>query len=355
MHLLEIELTEVGPFPKAVVPFRDDGGAPRLVTVIHGEGGVGKTTLLSAMSMTRPGHCVATLPRSYADAEAVPQVIAEFRLGQDDPDRPHPLRVASPSVRVCGDDEQEALRRREQALFDRLAREGGFVFVSIAATRWFSRQPVSLMAPARAFGRYDVRAPACFDDASRTDLARDTKQALAYAAIAGALARREPLACKEQENRRLIEFEEAMSQAVNELVGLVGLRYLGLDPSSLEPHFRSKEGGVLPFDVLPTRARHLIAFAALPTRALWAAYPARDPRRAEGIVVIDEVDLHQDAHTQSGLPGALRAALPEVQWILTTSSPVLASCLEPGEVVALRRGADQGQVELLTDSAAIAH
>src|SRR5260370_29638593 len=62
------------------------------------------------------------------------------------------------------------------------------LFRSISGARWFSRRPVMLSSPERNVLRYDPRGAASFDDATRADLARETKQVLSYAAIAGALA-----------------------------------------------------------------------------------------------------------------------------------------------------------------------
>src|SRR5512142_1467932 len=187
MHLLQMQLAGLGPFNAIELGFRDDAGEPRLSTVIHGGGGVGKSTLLSAIANTRPGNA-AVMTASGPERDAPGTATCEYRLGQDDPERPHSLVVASPNARVFTDDDREVLRRREQAFFDRAARDEGFVFVSIAATRWYSRQPVAIVAPTRGVARYDVRAPMASEDPSRVDLARETKAALAYAAIASALA-----------------------------------------------------------------------------------------------------------------------------------------------------------------------
>jgi hypothetical protein len=252
--------------------------------------------------------------------------------------------------RVFEDDEQEAFRRREQVLFDKVAREGGFAYVALPASRWFSRQPLVLSAPARTLARYDVRAGTTFDDGSRSDLARETKQALCYASLVGALTSSEP-----GRGRRFTALATAMMRAVNHLVSLAGFEHIGLDPLSLEPKFLARDGSKVLFDTLPTRARHLVAFAALPVRALWAACPARDPRETEGIVTIDEVDLCQDPVVQSGLAEALKRALPAVQWIVTTTSPVVAASCDAHEVVALRKDAAAGRVALFTDVAARTH
>src|SRR5882724_7883402 len=354
MYLLRAELHGVGPFEHLELSFTDEQEQPRRMIVIHGGGGVGKTSLLAAVGTSRPGHATAQQPRPeqqrQADGSASAWAAADWLLSQDDPERPHALRVASPNVKLAGPDDQELTRRREQALFDRVATEGGFAFLSIAATRWFSRQPIAISAPSRGVARYDVKQPAGLDDATRSDLSRETKQALAYAEIATALAERRAL----EGDVRLDTLGPAMLNVVDRLVSLSGFAYLGLDAVSWEPMFRSADGVRLPFDALPTRARHLVAFGALSVRTLWAAYPDRDPRIAEGVVLIDEVDLHQDPAVALKLPATLRAALPSVQWVLTTDSPVLASGAAAGEVFALRAGAE-GKVELHAGPSATTH
>jgi hypothetical protein len=347
MHLLRMRMTRQGPFDEIELGFGEPG-EPRLITVVHGGGGVGKTTLLMALASTRPGHAVVgtAVGRDHIESGFT---ACEFHLGQDDPERPHALVVATPNARVYADDEREALRRREQALFDRVAREAGFVFVSIPATRWFSRQPIAIVGAARGLGRYDVRAPIPLEDPTRGDLARETKQTLAYAAITQLLGAQAP------DGHRFERLADAMLHAVDTLVGLAGYCWVGLDPLSLEPLFRANTERVVQFDGLPTRVRHLVALAALPVRALWAAYPERDPLEAEGIVAIDEVDLHQDPTLLSKLVPALRLALPKVQWIVTTTSPVVAASCEVTDVIALRRRSEQDTVELFTGELARTH
>ncbi len=358
MYLTSIRLVAVGPFDDLVVPFADDDGKPRRVSVIHGAGGVGKTTLLTAVAATRPGNSVVLSPGVLGGAPpdpslsrpVVPQAVCEYWLGQDDPERPHALRVGTPGARLGASDEEEAFRRREQALFDKRAAGGGFAFLLLPAHRFFSRQALALSAPARTVARYDVRGPSVMDEAQRADLTRETKQALAYAGIGSALSRGGG-----DRARRLDLLGGAMHSAVDHLASLAGFAYRGLDAATFEPVFLDPDGRDRFFDALPTRARHLVAFAALGTRLLWAAYPGQDPRTAEGVIAIDEVDLHQDPATQAGLAAALGRALPGAQWILTTSSNLVAASVDTRDVVALRRSIDDDRVQIYLGDEARTH
>lgn len=323
---------------------------PRPVTVIHGPGGVGKTTLLMAIASTRPGSLLALSGRARGAASNAPFAISDWLLGQDDPERPHVLTLATPGARVHVDDDREQVRRREQVLFDRAARDGGFVWVALPSTRWFSRQPLALTAPGRTPHGYDVRAVQNFDDGARADLTRDTKQALAYAAIAAALNRQ-----VRQPRQSLGLLGDAMREVVDKLLQLSGFSYRGLDPVSLEPEFSSRSGARRSFDELPTQARHLAAIGALPLRALWVAHAGRDPRECEGVVGLDEVELHQDTAAQAGIVPTLRELLPMVQWILTTTSGVVAGSADTREVLALRRFPERDTVEVFVGSDARTH
>lgn len=344
MRLCSLRIAGLPPFGDVQIPFADDSGAPRPVTVLFGGGGVGKTTVLGAIANTRPGYAIA-LPALSGTA---PFVVSDWSLGVDDPTRPHTLRIATPTAKLEADEQAEVLRRREQAHFDRVAKDGGYVFVAIPSTRWFSRQPMALAAPTRTVARYDVRAPVALDDASRTDLAREIKQSLVYAAVTAALSR-------DRGGTAYVRLGEAMARTVDTLTALAGFSYVGLDAGALEPLFRSDDGQVVPFDALPTRVRHLVAFAALTVRALWGAYPMRDPLDTEAVVAVDEIELQQDGAVLGSLLDCLRSALPRVQWIVTTTSPVVAASAAEGEVFALRRLPRAPEVLLFSGAEARVH
>lgn len=55
----------------------------------------------------------------------------------------------------------------------------------------------------------------------------------------------------------------------------------------------------------------------------------------DGIVAIDEIDLHLHPSWQAGLVQALKTIFPRIQFILTTHSPSILQILEKDEIIAL--------------------
>jgi predicted ATPase len=71
-----------------------------------------------------------------------------------------------------------------------------------------------------------------------------------------------------------------------------------------------------------------------------------DPARISGIALVDEIDLHLHATLQRSLVPRLRAALPNVQFLVTTHSPLVLASFDRAEIVALDRDAENGIREL---------
>lgn len=350
MLLGQVRLVGLGPFEELLISFTDIEGAPRRRVVLFGGEGVGKTSILAAIASTRPGHAVAQTAARGSSSPA-PFVVADWLLGDDDPARPHPLRVASPNARLDEAEEQGVFRRREQTLFERRATEGGFVLVAFSGARWFSRTPVLLTTPERTILRYDLRASASFDDATRADLTRETKQVLSFLSVAAALSRGAP---DREKPGRFEALERALHEVLGALLEDVGIQFRGVEPATLEPRFETGDGRAVEFDELPRSARHLIAFGAFTVRALAAGYPGKDVREAEGVVLLDDVEVQQDLRREQPVAALLARALPRVQWIVTTSSPTVALGCDIADVLALRR-ASSGQIELHEGREAVMH
>jgi len=351
MHLVQARIVGMGPLDDVTFRFADETGAPRRTTVVLGGGGVGKTSLMAAIASTRPGHAVALRARRAGEPTFA---VTDWALGAEDPARPHALRVASPNAPLGEAEDVAMLRRREQAVFDRRAVEGGYAMVAFSGARWLSRTSVLLGGAERLPGRAEVRTAPSFDDPTRVDLARETKQALAYPVVSRAVARESHGSVQVLLDANALD--DAVRGAVAPLARLAGYAFLGVDSRTFEPVFERTVGGaVLPFDELPSQARHLVAIGALSVRALHATFPHDDARTAEGVVVVDDADLHLDAATCRSLVPALRESLPGVQWILASTSPEIALSCEPGEVLALRRMPESSEIRLYEGDEAVVH
>jgi predicted ATPase len=66
------------------------------------------------------------------------------------------------------------------------------------------------------------------------------------------------------------------------------------------------------------------------------------PEDIDALVLIDEIDLHLHPSLQRVLVPRLREALPRVQWIVTTHSPLILSSFDSAELIALDRTSPGG-------------
>ena len=72
-------------------------------------------------------------------------------------------------------------------------------------------------------------------------------------------------------------------------------------------------------------------------------------------MLIDDLGLHHDPRLAARIVPTLRAALPEVQWVITTSSTAVAVGAEDGAVLAIRRMSSRDPVEIYDGPLAVVH
>ncbi len=97
---------------------------------------------------------------------------------------------------------------------------------------------------------------------------------------------------------------------------------------------------------LPDGFRSSVAWLADLCQAWCLRFPERasgaSPAEIEAVVLIDEIDLHLHMSLQRELVPALRRALPRVQWIVSTHSPMILTSFDRHEIVALDRSEPTG-------------
>ena len=352
MYLERARVVGLGPFERLEVELCDLPNEPRLLTIVHGDGGTGKTTLLAAIAATRTGNHVVQ-SSVYRRPASKPHAVCEWRLGSEDPERPHPLIVTTPGFSADDDDQAEQLRRREVVHFDRIANEaGGFAFVGLPGTRRYPKASLVVGDPARTVLRPDARGAPGFQDPNGVDMTRPIKLILAYAGISAALA---DSASGDEAGPDPRALGLALTAALDELLGLIGHRYRGLSPRTFEPRFETPGGELLPFDALSMQARQLVCLATIPTHQLWIANRGHDPRDAEGVIAVDDLEANLSDTVLLELPATLRQILPRAQWLLATSSPSVAHAAPIGATMTLRREPGSDRIEAYEGELALTH
>lgn len=151
---------------------------------------------------------------------------------------------------------------------------------------------------------------------------------------------------KEKDQKAMLQKEMGIS-AINELLP-TGVRYDSIDV----------EGRIL-FDVngskVPTVAlsdgyRSVLALAGDLVWRMITAFPKSDaPLREHGIALIDELDIHLHPVWQRNIAGWLQAQFPNLQFIVTTHSPMVAAGAGPNALT-LKVQKDSAAVLPITQS-----
>lgn len=105
-------------------------------------------------------------------------------------------------------------------------------------------------------------------------------------------------------------------------------------------------GRPVPLEWLSEGYRSVFAMVADIARELLPRYPILE--EAEAIVLIDEIETHLHPRWKMQVMSALRRALPQVQFIVTTHDPLCLRGMDDGEVVVLQRTVD-GSIAALAD------
>jgi len=140
------------------------------------------------------------------------------------------------------------------------------------------------------------------------------------------------------------EILSAIANAVDQVMsgsGWTGLRY---SPSNRTLVMSHPEFGVLKVDQLSDGQRNLIAMAgdiAYRCVRLNPHLAAEAPRQTDGIVLIDEIDMHLHPQWQQVVVGNFQQAFPRIQFILTTHSPQVISTVPVESIRILGQNLDQ--------------
>ena len=325
---------------------------PRL-TVLHGENGYGKTSLLSAISVGL-GAIPTLLPKvwgvSFLKTDRRQWRSLEVRITTTNGiawrrtmglgERQHVLRDRQPALRELKESIERIIRAdREEA------------------------QPLDL--PIVAF--YDTDRAVFHQPQRRTGFKTEFPR---YAALQGALTAKTDFKeffkwfyAKENEEFRgqrqhkdfrfRLEELNAVRRAIKSMVPGATDPRIETSPLRFVVSVKSGPGKpeVLSLDMLSGGYRIVLALAADLARRMAQGNPhLEDPLASEAIVLIDEVELHLHPSWQQRVLNDLSCTFPNTQFVVSTHSPQVLTTVKPEHIVTL--GRENGKIVAQQASAA---
>lgn len=127
----------------------------------------------------------------------------------------------------------------------------------------------------------------------------------------------------------------AVRRAVDAVLAQVGWSQLAWDFVREEIVARHPTQGQLPVSMLSDGVRGVLAMVADLAHRCARLNPhlgADAPAQTEGVVLVDEVDMHLHPAWQQTILATLRAVFPRVQWVVTTHSPQVLSTVHSAHI-----------------------
>ncbi len=335
-RLTSVELLDVKCFEHITIPLSVDSTLGGAWTCIAGLNGAGKSSILQAIALALLGRRrspemglgrLARMVRrqaghanSNANAPSTLPPRAEIRLtvtvGAEETVLTLPLTANGP-------DESRLASLSDLPRMDRLWETlGSTLVVSYGATRNLSDSPSSQqsMSPMvhRQLTLFDSLAQIVSSDALVTGGPR-------YRAALATLARMLTSVLSEPD----VPFECSVDDA-----GKLRFQRAGAPLESLD---------------LPDGFRSMVALLADISLGWHELHPEDDSpdlTDISGIVLVDELDLHLHASLQRQVVPRLRTALPDIQWIVSTHSPLIVTSFASTELVVLDRSQSTGIKQL---------
>ena len=318
MFLKRIELTNVRCIRSLSLPLDVPAGSSRRWTLLLGENGVGKSTLMRAIGLVLAGSsALAELigePESWIrSGENECTVSAHLETAEGEP-RHISLRIRrGDTIKEVYEANRETLDLLDRAIA-RAARN--YLVIAYGASRRLSSTKLSAQPVTSRFRhpRANNVATLFSPDAMLNPLetwAIDLHYRL------------------QDEGLRIVD--EAMKKL------LPGMTFKGIDRARRDLLFDTVDGEV-PLAYLSDGYQNMAAWCGdLLFRITDTFEDYRDPLAARGVLLVDEIDLHLHPVWQRQLRNFLTDMFPNFQFILTTHSALTAQQAGEGELFIMRR------------------
>ena len=369
MYLESLQLENIKCFKDLEINFMEARGKPRLMTVVLGDNGVGKSTLLQAIAITLGGKKITDLLAGrlgnwVRKENKQGEIHAVIRPGDSDTGAPKRRRLEV-SYLATGDQPVTL----NDIFYDKLtisAKQGDDLQV-LNRTAYSEASKGWLACGYGPFRRLTDRAQSSFYFVSDT---RDTKAAR-FASLFGdddgliqledwliELDRRSLLAKREGRDTFHSRLFNQLAWTLLHMLPEEGPRSIigganDLQAADLAPEYvRTTEdqgvvcldafGNWVPISQLSDGYQGTMAWVGDLVSRLSRAFPeAENLFEQQGVVLIDEIDVHLHPSWQRKILSQLRQRFPKIQFVVTTHSPLVAAGAEEGELIVLKRQGDR--------------
>lgn len=342
-YFLSLTVENLRCFREAqTLPLDDGHGRPARWTILLGENGTGKSTLLQCLAAMRPDPEHLRPPRStegHINPMGHPSLEDCANVGADDPSQGSLLTARLAFTPGLG----QAPRHDFERVLD-IPPSSAQRYVPVGATLTFDLGGDDLASCVVGYGPY--RRPG---NASLSGELPDS--------VAGLFSLDVPLLNAEEwylqrdyqaANPRLTEADRNRAREVRDrieallialLPGVTGLLPVVTDPTNGTTRLHAKtEDGTVPIASLGLGYQSTMAWVVDLAARMLAAWPYSDnPLHAPAVVLIDEIDLHLHPRWQRTLLHELTARFPNVQFVATAHSPLIVQAAPDANIVLLRR------------------
>ncbi|MBD8644993.1 AAA family ATPase [Stenotrophomonas sp. CFBP 13724] len=351
MHVDAIRIQHLRAFSDARIDFAadDDPGVAGALSNIHvllGGNGTGKSTVLRAIALgvlapvierdpTLEGSAwVRRAPRAGAGRDRMAADFAsidiDLRLhGQDllrcagQPPRMLPMQARIERVGeldlIDWHRPQDHVLARELRLIQQVREPSAFFLVAYGASRWVDHAQA---------GTSTASMPLATQRRQRVASLFDNRGLLPLAAWLPAFALQNP-----GRYRQVVTLMDCLLPA--------GCRLAAAPPG--EATRFDMEGILLPFEGLSDGYQAYVGWIGDLLHQLCMGAPSgRRLVDNQGVVLVDEIDLHLHPAWQRVLLSTLSQALPNLQFIVTTHSPLVVGALQPSNLLVLEHAGSEG-------------
>ena len=361
VYFKSLSLTNVRSFGATQrLDMTDADGRPAQWTLILGDNGVGKTTLLQCLASMRPVPAVPDEDKAKdkEDASASkPASVVPALLQSENTELAALARVGEERVQlhadlVAGQPFRSKTTKAKQIVFKGNIRVKNGELKGIEHSSVHlknAREPLVIGYGAARHMHYrgaEVFKPdpdptaSLFDPSVELVDARDILEQLDYAAVKRQPQARALLSCIKEALAKLLPSLEKASD-----IKLYGPTPPGSDNRKTGVQVVTPYGEV-PFDALSLGYQTMTAWTVDLAWRLTQHYPhANDVLQMPAIVLIDELDLHLHPCWQREIRDIISDAFPRIQFIATAHSPLLAQSYLDLNLVVVRREGDQAIIE----------